>query len=87
MGVSYAIFWIDVFHPHGTQQRTAFRSRSRGVVEDFHRVAISSGGQDNGGPRLRFGDYPLGYFAAFFWIQTAATSRPSSGRANGGALN
>jgi hypothetical protein len=54
-----------VFHPHGTQQRTAFRSRSRGVVEDFHRVAISSGGQDNGGPRLRSGDYPHGYFAAF----------------------
>jgi hypothetical protein len=63
--VSYPIFWIDVFHPHGTQQRTAFRSRCRGVVEEFHRVAISSGGQDNGGPRLRSGDYPLGYFAAF----------------------
>ena len=49
-GVSYPIFWIDVFHPHGTKQHTAFRARSRGEVEDFHRAAISSGGQDNGGP-------------------------------------
>jgi len=23
-GVSYPIFWIDVFHPHGTKQHTAF---------------------------------------------------------------
>jgi catechol 2,3-dioxygenase-like lactoylglutathione lyase family enzyme len=64
-GVSYPIFWIDVFHPHGTKQHTAFRARSRGEVVDFHRAAISSGGQDNGGPGLRSGNYPLGYFAAF----------------------
>jgi catechol 2,3-dioxygenase-like lactoylglutathione lyase family enzyme len=64
-GVSYPIFWIDVFHPHGTKQHTVFRAGSRGEVEDFHRAAISSGGQDNGGPGLRSGNYPLGYFAAF----------------------
>ena len=64
-GVSYPIFWIDLFHPHGTKQHIAFRARSRGEVEDFHRAAISSGGQDNGGPGLRSGNYPLGYFAAF----------------------
>jgi catechol 2,3-dioxygenase-like lactoylglutathione lyase family enzyme len=64
-GVSYPIFWIDVFHPHGTKQHTAFRARSRDEVEAFHRAGVSSGGQDNGGPGLRSGSYPLGYFAAF----------------------
>jgi catechol 2,3-dioxygenase-like lactoylglutathione lyase family enzyme len=64
-GASYPIFWIDVFHPHGTKQHVAFRARSRGEVEDFHRAAISSGGQDNGGPGLRSGNFPPGYFAAF----------------------
>lgn len=63
-GVSYPIFWIDVFYQHGTKQQTASRARSRGEV-DFHRAAFSSGGQDNGGPGLRSGNYPLGYFAAF----------------------
>jgi catechol 2,3-dioxygenase-like lactoylglutathione lyase family enzyme len=64
-GVSYPIFWIDVFHPHGTKQHTAFRARSRDEVEAFHRAAVSSGGQDNGRPGLRSGSYPPGYFAAF----------------------
>jgi hypothetical protein len=40
-------------------------SPTRGEVEGFHRAAISSGGQDNGGPGLHSGNYPLGYFAAF----------------------
>jgi len=65
MALATPIFWIDVFHPHGTKQHVAFRARSRGEVEDFHRAAISSGGQDNGGPGLRSGDFPPGYFAAF----------------------
>ena len=57
-----------MFHQHGTKQHTVFRARSRGEVEDFRRAAISSGGQDNGGPGLRSGNYPLGYFAAFVLV-------------------
>jgi catechol 2,3-dioxygenase-like lactoylglutathione lyase family enzyme len=64
-GVAYPIFWIDVFHPHGAKQHTAFRARSREEVEAFHRAALSSGGQDNGKPGLREGGYPPGYYAAF----------------------
>lgn len=64
-GVSFPIFWIDLFHPHGVKQHTAFRARSRDEVQAFHRVAIASGGQDHGAPGVRSGGYPPGYFAAF----------------------
>jgi catechol 2,3-dioxygenase-like lactoylglutathione lyase family enzyme len=64
-GVTYPIFWIDIFHPHGAKQHTAFRARSRAEVDDFHRVALSVGGRDNGSPGLREGGYPRGYYAAF----------------------
>jgi catechol 2,3-dioxygenase-like lactoylglutathione lyase family enzyme len=44
-GVTYPIFWIDIFHPHGAKQHTAFRARSRAEVDDFHRIALSLGGR------------------------------------------
>jgi catechol 2,3-dioxygenase-like lactoylglutathione lyase family enzyme len=64
-GVNYPIFWIDVFHPHGAKQHTAFRARNRQEVQAFHSAALSSGGKDNGEPGLREGGYPPGYYAAF----------------------
>lgn len=64
-GATFPIFWIDAFHAHGVKQHTAFRARSREEVQGFHRAALSAGGRDNGGPGLRTGGYPAGYYAAF----------------------
>ena len=64
-GAAYPIFWIDIFHAHGMRQHTAFRARSREEVQAYHAAALSAGGQDNGGPGLRTGGYPPGYYAAF----------------------
>lgn len=41
----------------------AFRARSRGQVEAFHRAAVAGGAKDNGSPGYR--DYSPGYYAAF----------------------
>ena len=60
-GIDYPIFWIDVFHPHGVKQHTAFRARSRQQVDAFHEAALVAGGIDNGKPGLRWGSY----YAAF----------------------
>jgi catechol 2,3-dioxygenase-like lactoylglutathione lyase family enzyme len=64
-GVDYPIFWIDVFHPPGVRQHTAFRACDRSEVEAFHTAALTAGGRDNGAPGLRGDGYPAGYFAAF----------------------
>jgi catechol 2,3-dioxygenase-like lactoylglutathione lyase family enzyme len=64
-GVDYPMFWIDVFHPHGVKQHTAFRARSRRQVDSFHEAALLVGGTDNGRPGLRSEGYPSGYYAAF----------------------
>jgi catechol 2,3-dioxygenase-like lactoylglutathione lyase family enzyme len=64
-GIDYPTFWIDVFHPHGAKQHTAFRARSRDQVNAFHRTALIAGGTDNGQPGPRSGGYPPGYYAAF----------------------
>jgi catechol 2,3-dioxygenase-like lactoylglutathione lyase family enzyme len=64
-GVTYPIFWIDVFHTPGAKQHTAFRARNREEVQAFHRAALTGGGRDNGEPGLRGGGYPPGYYAAF----------------------
>ncbi|HXW20072.1 MAG TPA: VOC family protein [Roseiarcus sp.] len=64
-GIDYPTFWIDVFHPHGVRQHTAFRAASRQQVEEFHAAAIREGGRDNGAPGLRTGGHPPGYYAAF----------------------
>lgn len=64
-GVHYPVFWIDVFHPAGTRNHTAFAAKSRAAVDAFHRAAIAAGGRDNGAPGLREPPYPPGYYAAF----------------------
>jgi catechol 2,3-dioxygenase-like lactoylglutathione lyase family enzyme len=64
-GVEYPAFWIDVFHPSGLKQHTAFRPRSREEVSAFHEAALRHGGTDHGAPGLRIGGYPAGYYAAF----------------------
>ena len=60
-GVSYPVFWIDRFHPHGVKQHTAFVARSRAEVDAFHAAALGAGGIDNGRPGLR----APGSYAAF----------------------
>jgi catechol 2,3-dioxygenase-like lactoylglutathione lyase family enzyme len=64
-GIDYPMFWIDVFHPHGVKQHTAFRAISRQQVDDFHAAAVKAGGTNNGAPDLRTRGYPPGYYAAF----------------------
>ncbi len=64
-GADYPIFWIDLFHPSGVKQHTAFRANARDEVEAFYRTALEVGGRDNGAPGPRKGGYPSGYFAAF----------------------
>lgn len=64
-GADYPIFWIDVFHPAGARQHTAFRAVDRAEVDAFHAAALAAGGADNGAPGLRGGGYPPGYYAAF----------------------
>jgi catechol 2,3-dioxygenase-like lactoylglutathione lyase family enzyme len=64
-GIDYPMFWIDVFHPHGVKQHTAFRAVNRQQVNDFHAAAMLAGGTDNGAPGIRMGGHPPGYYAAF----------------------
>lgn len=64
-GADYPVFWIDVFHPHGVKQHTAFRAMSRQQVDDFHAAALEARGRDNSAPGLRTAGYPPGYYAAF----------------------
>jgi catechol 2,3-dioxygenase-like lactoylglutathione lyase family enzyme len=44
-GADYPIFWIDLFHPAGVKQHTAFRANTRGEVEAFYRTALQVGGR------------------------------------------
>jgi len=64
-GDTHPIFWIDRFHPAGVKQHTAFAADSRAQVDAFHAAAVAAGGRDHGGPGLRSGGYPPGYYAAF----------------------
>lgn len=64
-GFNYPVFWIDRYHPHSVKQHTAFVAKSRAEVDAFHAAALKAGGTDNGGPGLRAGGYPPGYYAAF----------------------
>jgi catechol 2,3-dioxygenase-like lactoylglutathione lyase family enzyme len=64
-GVTYPVYWIDIFHPSGARQHTAFRANDRKTVNAFHAAALAAGGRDNGAPGLRTGEYPTGYYAAF----------------------
>jgi catechol 2,3-dioxygenase-like lactoylglutathione lyase family enzyme len=65
-GDKFPVFWIDLFHPHGVKQHTAFAAKSRKVVDAFHAASLGAGGRDNGPPGLRTGPgMPDGYYAAF----------------------
>jgi catechol 2,3-dioxygenase-like lactoylglutathione lyase family enzyme len=64
-GVDYPIFWIDIFHPAGVRQHTAFRASSREAVAAFHEAALRSGGADNGRPGRRQDPFITEYYAAF----------------------
>lgn len=66
-GIEYPVFWIDRFHPHGTNNHTAFTAHSREAVDSFYSAALGAGGKDNGRPALRNTSqgYPPGYYAAF----------------------
>lgn len=65
-GVSHPVWWIDLFHPHGQRQHTAFVAKDHETVRAFHRAALAAGGTDNGAPGLREAEgYPPGYYAAF----------------------
>ena len=66
-GAGHPSFWIDVFHPSGVKQHTAFRATSREAVDAFHREGLTAGGVDNGAPGLRSDGYPAGYYAAFLY--------------------
>ncbi len=59
------MFWIDIFHPHGTRVHTCFRAYTRAEVDSFHAAGIAAGGGDHGPPGLRGGGYPTGCYAAF----------------------
>ena len=55
----------------------AFKARAEDEVREFFRLALDSGGTDNGRPGLR-PDYGVAYYAAFVLDPMATTSRPSS---------
>lgn len=60
----YPVFWIDLFHPHGQRQHTAFVAASAAQVEAFHAAALAAGGTDNGAPGPREA-YPPEWRLAF----------------------
>jgi catechol 2,3-dioxygenase-like lactoylglutathione lyase family enzyme len=64
-GTGHPVFWIDVFHPHGTRVHTCFRAYTHAEVDAFYAAGVAAGGLDNGPPGLRSGGYPAGYYAAF----------------------
>ncbi|MBB6426944.1 VOC family protein [Sphingopyxis sp. JAI128] len=66
-GMTYPVFWIDRFHPHGVSQHVAFVASGPDRVDAFHAAALASGGRNNGDAGLRQGPpgYPPGYYAAF----------------------
>lgn len=57
-------FWIHQGTPSTPRVHIAFRARSRGEVEAFHRAALAAGGRDNGAPGLR-PKYHQHYYGAF----------------------
>jgi len=47
----------------GNGSHIAFLAGDRAMVDDFHRIALTQGGRDEGAPGLR--DYDPNYYAAF----------------------
>jgi len=59
-----AEFWIALREPHHTKVHVAFRSKERGVVDQFYSAALQAGGKDNGPPGIREHYHP-NYYGAF----------------------
>ncbi len=57
-------FWLNPATGRPTPIHLAFRAKTRGQVEDFHRAALAAGGTDNGPPGLRPHYHP-NYYGAF----------------------
>ena len=69
-GTDYPVFWIDLFHPAGQRNHTAFAAPDRAAVDAFHAAGLAAGGTDNGAPGPRpvpdaLPIRPRGYYAAF----------------------
>jgi catechol 2,3-dioxygenase-like lactoylglutathione lyase family enzyme len=59
-----ATFWIIETRKQVAGRHVAFAAVDRPAVDDFHRIALHSGGEDNGGPGLR-PEYHATYYASF----------------------
>lgn len=57
------IFWIVDNQQVGTHTHLAFQASTRDQVDEFYRIAIELGAQNNGEPGLRF--YHSHYYGAF----------------------
>jgi catechol 2,3-dioxygenase-like lactoylglutathione lyase family enzyme len=66
-------FYISADGPPTAKLHLAFQAGSQAAVERYHKAGLASGGRDNGAPGE--GRYHPGYYAAYFSIRTATTSR------------
>lgn len=57
-GADQPVFWIDVFHPHGVKQHTAFRAQSRSQVDAFHAARVARWRNGQRRTRLAIGQLP-----------------------------
>jgi catechol 2,3-dioxygenase-like lactoylglutathione lyase family enzyme len=57
-------FWISMGVPHTPRTHIAFSAVSRGIVDNFYRVALLSGGTGNGEAGVR-SHYHKYYYAAY----------------------
>ncbi len=64
MEAEEAMFVLADGEPVTPGLHIAFRARTSGAVDSFHRAAIDAGGTDNGAPGLR-PEYEGRYYAAF----------------------
>ncbi len=61
----FPAFWIGQGQPHNPLH-LAFSASNHGVVDAFHRAALTAGGRDNGQPGIR-AQYHPDYYAAFVY--------------------
>lgn len=59
IGTLIPSYWIEGSRPGINQMHIAFAAKSKEAVDEFYRIALESGGRDNGppGPREGAGDY------------------------------
>ncbi|CAB3872391.1 VOC family protein [Achromobacter sp. CF-sbj1-Ac2-l] len=60
----YPSLWVHDKEAPGTGTHIAFATRTRAVVDAFHRAALEAGGTDNGPPGIRH-HYHANYYAAY----------------------